>query len=496
MNSTFQSETFSIDSSGTTLFAFDLQRKNTPSIMSGKTTAKLLDESDKTVELDRLDLAKDDELYPNGMRLFAVVSQGRRSVRLEISGPDATNWSLAGPPYAFQSLSNHLEGYEEWYRNREDFYSSSYFQRTEEGKSGYTAREIDTARAAQDLFVSEVLRSVSFKSSLEFGCATGAMVAALRSRKIKATGVDLSEFVINQSNKRIRPFLFVGDFSYLDSKDLSVDAVIGQEVFEHILPDEIPEVFRKIHQVCSHWLIMTIPCLPEYGLSYIDQFDHLPKDREGNPFQGHLIQASWWWWAAQAILAGFEVDLKKTLEIRRRWNEHSRWWNLFLCQRCEDVSDSSTGRRLDKIIRTCFEALRQDLRPKYIATGRLLRNEGSLSILCGNDDLPGYIYYGPYLNIINAKIDIHIDFRKALAAKTSNSDINAPTVYFEISSSNGIHHSQNISISQLDAPPGEWTTFSNTLELEDAQALQFKIYFTGNHDIEVAWPIQFSVKEI
>ena len=77
-----------------------------------------------------------------------------------------------------------------------------------------------------------------------------------------------------------------------------------------------------------------------------------------------------------------------------------------LCQRCEDVSDSSIGRRLDKIIRTCFEALRQDLRSKYIATGRLLRNEGSLSILCGHNDFPGYVYYGPYLNIINAKVTL------------------------------------------------------------------------------------------
>ena len=149
MNSAIRSETFSIDSSGTTLFAFDLQRKDTPSIISGKTTARLLDESDGMLELDCLELFEDDEVYPNGIRLFAVVFQGHRTLRLEISGPDADNWSLADPAYAFQSLSNHLEGYEEWYRNREDFYSSSYFQRTEEGKSGYTAREIDTARAAR-----------------------------------------------------------------------------------------------------------------------------------------------------------------------------------------------------------------------------------------------------------------------------------------------------------------------------------------------------------
>jgi hypothetical protein len=455
--------------------------------------AQLFDGGNLHSKLDSIELVVDPIIYPDGMRLFAVVFSGSRRLRLKISGSGAKNWRVVGEPEPCQTLHEELAGYEEWYSNRGHFYEEEYFNATRQGASGYEAGTLAAARAAQEEFVSSVVSVAPFKSSIEFGCATGSMVAALRSRGVKAHGVDISSYAISQADPSIRDHLTVGDFGVLDDLTEPVDAIIGQEVFEHVPPSDIPLIFKKIHDVCSNWLIFTVPCMPHPGIYLMDRFENLAKDVDGNPVEGHLVQGSWSWWAAQAAVAGFELDIPLTIKARRQWHDNSRWWNLFVCRKCTDLSAEAIQKRLDKLLSPSYESLRQSLQNNYVATGRMLRREKQIVISCTTKDSPGYMYYGPYLQAERGLLRIFFRLRIPHGGKVLSKDTSVPAVHIEISSNRGIKTAYTVAIEHFLHKAGQWFTFEHEFEVDGEHDVQVKIYYVGNAEIEAEWPIKCQV---
>ena len=439
--------------------------------------------------LDQLDLAPSDKELVGEVALYAARSGVARRLRVEISGPGADAWRV-GPAELVEEAVGELVGHEDWYASRDEFYGRSYFERTD-GGSGYAAGSLDDSRAAQETFVEELLRHVPFGSSLEFGCAAGGMVAALRSRGVEARGVDLSAFAIRQAPRPVRAYLEVGDFSALSSIQSPIEAVIGQEVFEHVPPQDLAGIFRAAHSASCRWLIFTVPATPQPGLHCVKDFADLPRDAEGNPVEGHLIQASWWWWASQAVRAGFDVDESLGRRVRRGWGETSRWWDLFVCRRCADTSASEIRRRLDRLLVSAWTPLRQDLRRQLIGTGSLSVQDGSPLIQCSPDDRPGWLYYGPYLDAEEGTLTFSARVRLSDRGQVLAGD--GTVLLIEISSARRVLHRERVSGGDLCRRRGEWIPIRRELAVSEDKGIQAKIYFTGLAHVDVAWPIECGV---
>jgi FkbM family methyltransferase len=456
------------------------------------TVARLLDLDDGLCELDRLDLHVPGSPLGHNC-LYALLFGRARRLQLEVFGEQADRWHLVEAPAIVQTLKQRLHGYEEWYAHLAEFYGASYFTGAGSGESGY-AQYLEGAIQAQEVFVEAVLPSAPFQSSLEFGCATGAMVRALRQRGIEAWGVDYSAAVLALAGPELQPYLRVGDVSALSDMP-AVETVIGQEVFEHILPQQIPEVFARIHRGCRRWLMITVPCMPHDGLFLIEQFADLPKDVHGNPIQGHLVQASWYWWASIATLAGFVLEPERTLAIRHRWHENSRTWNLMVFRRCLDHDPVRILERLDELLRPTFTALRQDLSGKQINCGRLVEHDGQTFLACRTDDRPGYAYYGPYLNAGTATLCAEFQVRMPADGRLGHTNLDLPALLIEINSNTGIHVDELVSIRRFFEQRGQWVPFHYSFRVENENGIQVKLYYVGHVDLDFAWPVRLQRRD-
>lgn len=117
---------------------------------------------------------------------------------------------------------------------------------------------------------------------MEIGCATGEFCEVLNRRGIKAIGVDLSDYAIQQARERYPGVDFrQGDIQSLGT-DAVFDAVFGFEVIEHVLS---PKCFlRSAHQllVPGGFLVLSTPnlaCAREVGsdawAGFLKSFEHL-----------------------------------------------------------------------------------------------------------------------------------------------------------------------------------------------------------------------------
>lgn len=101
-----------------------------------------------------------------------------------------------------------------------NYFDQEYY----EGGKGYHSYN-DDARFQQ--WANNIVDRYSPTSALDFGCAKGYLVKALRDRGVNASGFDVSEWAINQAPKEVRP--------YLSNKVMGhVDLIVSYDTWEHI----------------------------------------------------------------------------------------------------------------------------------------------------------------------------------------------------------------------------------------------------------------------
>jgi len=69
---------------------------------------------------------------------------------------------------------------------------------------------------------------------LDFGCARGYTVKALRELGYNASGVDISQWAIDNADEETKPFLKCASVSYPIATPLSYDWIIAKDVLEHV----------------------------------------------------------------------------------------------------------------------------------------------------------------------------------------------------------------------------------------------------------------------
>jgi ubiquinone/menaquinone biosynthesis C-methylase UbiE len=133
------------------------------------------------------------------------------------------------------------------------FNSKDYFagNASNWGTSQYTKKEFYMDWHLQ--LAQQIVDRYNPKSCLDVGCGIGFTVAALQHLKVKAMGMDVSEWAITHAVAapwHLR--LFVGDIFDIPFGDKSWDLVITHDVLEHIPVDLLPKALAELERVGRH----------------------------------------------------------------------------------------------------------------------------------------------------------------------------------------------------------------------------------------------------
>lgn len=138
------------------------------------------------------------------------------------------------------------------------------------------------------------------ESVLDFGCAKGFLVKALRILDIDASGVDVSEYAIAHADGEVRdacrhvrgtddPAIFARDYDWMLAKD----------VFEHLLVDELKVLLQRAHDhVRKLFVAVPLAADDQCGTYIVPQYDQDVT---------HRLAKSMAWWTALFNQDGWRV---------------------------------------------------------------------------------------------------------------------------------------------------------------------------------------------
>lgn len=129
------------------------------------------------------------------------------------------------------------------------------------------------------------------KTILDFGCAKGFTVQALREIGVTAYGVDWSVYALSQANSAVQPYLF----DQIDTVP-AVDVVYAKDVFEHVEKAELYSILLKLRKKTKEAFFI-VP-LGDDGRYRIPEY---------HADVSHLIAENESWWRLQFKLAGFRI---------------------------------------------------------------------------------------------------------------------------------------------------------------------------------------------
>lgn len=150
---------------------------------------------------------------------------------------------------------------------------------------------------------------------LDFGCAKGYLVYALRLLHHKAWGYDVSAYALENSQKEIREYL-MSEWP----NDKKFNWVIAKDVLEHIEYKDIVQLLTKIRQISDN-IFCVIPLGD--GKKYI--VDSYENDVT------HRIRENKQWWEDTFKQVGFN-NIKSTTRVKNIKENYAQWegGNLFL----------------------------------------------------------------------------------------------------------------------------------------------------------------------
>lgn len=128
---------------------------------------------------------------------------------------------------------------------------------------------------------------------VDYGCAKGYLVKALRLMKYNAFGVDISEYAISSSDKDTMPYLScINELEKFEK----CDYLVCKDILEHIPYENLQEQLSVLRECCS--TIFVIVPLGENGKYYIPAYE---ADKS------HFIRETGEWWISMLEQAGFNT---------------------------------------------------------------------------------------------------------------------------------------------------------------------------------------------
>ena len=113
---------------------------------------------------------------------------------------------------------------------------------------------------------SSIINNISFNTVLDYGCAKGFMVHALRLLGKEAYGVDVSDYAVKNCHPRVKEYLTVVE----TAEDIKGgwDLIIAKDVLEHIPKELIPGVLAELRRRCKT-IFVAVPAAEVVVILYL-----------------------------------------------------------------------------------------------------------------------------------------------------------------------------------------------------------------------------------
>jgi len=155
------------------------------------------------------------------------------------------------------------------------------------------------------------------KRILDYGCAKGFVVYALRLLGMDAFGYDISSYAINNCKPEVKQFI------YSNKQDLPmIDVIFGKDILEHLPYEHVDSELKWLNSICKEACFI-IPFgsngryrIAEYGFDVT-----------------HVIAEDEEWWIKRFYKAGFVVDhfYYRVRGFKDNWISHDPYGNgIFL----------------------------------------------------------------------------------------------------------------------------------------------------------------------
>jgi len=167
----------------------------------------------------------------------------------------------------------------------------------------------------------DIQSNFEFKTCVDYGCAKGFLVNALRIVGCDAWGEDISEYAVENCHPNVRDYVSLPN-------DKEYDLLICKDVLEHVEVEDIPSVLQKFKKKSKQFFFV-IP------LGDDDRF----RIREYEVDITHVTKKDEEWWIKMFESQGLElVKFSYSLgSIKEKWIEPYPHGNGFFILR--DVSD-------------------------------------------------------------------------------------------------------------------------------------------------------------
>jgi len=160
----------------------------------------------------------------------------------------------------------------------------------------------------------EIIKRFNFETAIDYGCAKGFLVHALRQLEKKVYGEDISDYAISHSDPKVKSFLSKPTLN-------RADLIICKDVIEHIEEKEIPKFLDLILFKCKKNALFIIP------LGDNDKF----RIREYEMDKTHVTKKDEDWWIDKLKLSGFYIDYfdYSMGVIKEKWTSEFKYGNGF-----------------------------------------------------------------------------------------------------------------------------------------------------------------------
>ncbi len=118
-------------------------------------------------------------------------------------------------------------------------FNEDYFEDgVRKGVSGYEEYKWMPTRSIPEAL--DIKNNFNFDSCLDYGCAKGFLVHALRILGYNAWGEDISQYALKNCIDRVKPYL-----SHPTNK--KYDLIIAKDILEHITEQNLPPLLKSLH---------------------------------------------------------------------------------------------------------------------------------------------------------------------------------------------------------------------------------------------------------
>jgi 2-polyprenyl-3-methyl-5-hydroxy-6-metoxy-1,4-benzoquinol methylase len=166
---------------------------------------------------------------------------------------------------------------------------------------------------------SSIINNIKFTSVLDYGCAKGFMVHALRLLGKNAYGVDVSEYAIQNCHPKVKDYVSVIDT--LEQLTGGWDLIIAKDVLEHIPKNDVPVVLSEFRRRCKT-IFVAVPLGD--GNRY--------RIREYEMDITHVVRETEEWWLTTIVDAGFKINYfdYEFGHLKENWTKPHPFGNAFI----------------------------------------------------------------------------------------------------------------------------------------------------------------------